>query len=159
VRLNVFDKQQIQRAIDLTIFLEGGEKCHTDPKDPGGMTKFGICKRYNPDLDIANLTREDAYRIYIERYWQWLDLDRFFRLDFAWKVFDISVTLGQGSAQIALAQISEWDSAHGVYLLAHQQALLYGVRVVKHPEKLWALVGWINRSFPLGESLMEDRKP
>ena len=35
-----------------------------DPKDLGGETNFGITKRWYPDLDIKNLTKEDAIEIY-----------------------------------------------------------------------------------------------
>ena len=34
-----------------------------DPDDPGGPTKWGICHRDHPAVDIANLTLEDAVRI------------------------------------------------------------------------------------------------
>lgn len=40
-----------------------------DPTDRGGETKYGISKRANPDLDIANLDWEAAKRIYMKRYW------------------------------------------------------------------------------------------
>ena len=31
-----------------------------DPSDPGGETNWGISKREYPDLDIKNLTRDEA---------------------------------------------------------------------------------------------------
>lgn len=40
-----------------------------DPVDPGGETKFGIAKNANPDVDVTNLTWEDAKAIYFTRYW------------------------------------------------------------------------------------------
>jgi lysozyme family protein len=40
-----------------------------DPRDPGGLTRWGICKRYHPDVDVANLTREGAVGIYQKMYW------------------------------------------------------------------------------------------
>ena len=51
----------------LIVGLEGGYS--NDPNDPGGETKFGISKRYNPDVDVKNLTLEGAKQIYLERYW------------------------------------------------------------------------------------------
>jgi len=48
---------------------EGGSKITNDPSDPGGLTKYGISKRSNPDLDIENLTLNDAVKIYNKRYW------------------------------------------------------------------------------------------
>ena len=35
-----------------------------DPKDLGGETKYGITKRFYPDIDIKNLTIEEAKEIY-----------------------------------------------------------------------------------------------
>ena len=44
-------------ALALVLSLEG---IGNDSHDPGGETKYGISKRAYPDLDIANLTEEDA---------------------------------------------------------------------------------------------------
>tara|TARA_R100001530_G_C4272481_1_gene143464 strand:- start:93 stop:572 length:480 start_codon:yes stop_codon:yes gene_type:complete len=49
---------------------EGGDKITRDKDDPGGLTKFGISKRAHPDLDIENLTEDDAVLIYLEEYWK-----------------------------------------------------------------------------------------
>ena len=46
--------------------LEGGEK---QVVDRGGLTKWGISKKANPDIDIANLSREGAVSLYRSRYW------------------------------------------------------------------------------------------
>jgi lysozyme family protein len=46
---------------------EGGYVDH--PDDPGGATNFGISQRSYPDLDIKNLTKEEAKKIYYEDYW------------------------------------------------------------------------------------------
>jgi len=40
-----------------------------DPQDRGGETKFGVAKNANPDLDIVNLTWEEAKAVYYTRYW------------------------------------------------------------------------------------------
>lgn len=40
-----------------------------DPLDRGGETKFGVAKNANPDLDITNLTWEQAKAVYYVRYW------------------------------------------------------------------------------------------
>jgi lysozyme family protein len=52
--------------IDHLLDLEGGYVNH--PSDPGGETKYGISKRAYPDLDIKNLTREEAADIYERDY-------------------------------------------------------------------------------------------
>tara|TARA_Y100000593_G_scaffold83824_1_gene158285 strand:- start:3882 stop:4349 length:468 start_codon:yes stop_codon:yes gene_type:complete len=40
-----------------------------DKTDLGGETKYGITKRFYPDVDIKNLTKEDAKEIYYRDYW------------------------------------------------------------------------------------------
>ena len=53
--------------IELTLEHEGGY-VH-DPKDLGGETNFGIAKRFYPDVDIKNLTKDQAKDIYKRDYW------------------------------------------------------------------------------------------
>ena len=60
-----------------------------NPADPGGETKFGISRRSYPNLDIKNLTIEQASDIYIRDYLAPLKADKlpdsvtFQLLDFA----------------------------------------------------------------------------
>lgn len=60
--MSAFDK-----AFRVIIGHEGGYS--SDPRDPGGETKFGISKRAYPHLDIKNLTLEQAKEIYRRDYW------------------------------------------------------------------------------------------
>ena len=53
--------------IEVVLEHEGGY-VH-DPKDLGGETNFGIAKRFYPDVDIKNLTKEQAKQIYKKDYW------------------------------------------------------------------------------------------
>ena len=53
--------------IEVVLHHEGGY-VH-DPKDLGGETNFGIAKRFYPDVDIKNLTEDEAKEIYKEDYW------------------------------------------------------------------------------------------
>jgi lysozyme family protein len=39
------------------------------PKDPGGETKFGICQKSYPKLNIKALTKEEALEIYWRDFW------------------------------------------------------------------------------------------
>ena len=52
--------------LDRLIEREGGYV--NDSADPGGETKFGISKRSHPELDIKNLTLEQAREIYFTEY-------------------------------------------------------------------------------------------
>jgi lysozyme family protein len=55
------------KAFDAVLKFEGGVSDH--PSDPGGLTKYGISQRSYPDLDIANLTLDEAKAIYKRDYW------------------------------------------------------------------------------------------
>ena len=54
-------------AVELVLSLEGG--LVDDPKDPGGLTNFGISQRSYPSLDIRNLTRDQAKGVYRVDFW------------------------------------------------------------------------------------------
>ncbi len=43
---------------------EGRVISENDPDDPGGLTKYGIDYRSYPNVDIENLTEDDAIKIY-----------------------------------------------------------------------------------------------
>ena len=68
-----------------------------DPRDPGGETKFGISKRAYPDVDIANLTLEQAKAIYLRDYWTRAQCDTLPPV-VAFQVFDTAVNSGIGQA-------------------------------------------------------------
>ena len=53
--------------IEVVLEHEGGYV--NDPTDLGGETNFGITKRFYPDVDIKNLTKEGAKEIYKRDYW------------------------------------------------------------------------------------------
>jgi lysozyme family protein len=78
--------------------LIGHEGAYSNnPRDPGGETKFGISKRAYPDLDIANLTLEQAKAIYLRDYWNRAQCDKFPPI-VAFQVFDCAVNSGIGQA-------------------------------------------------------------
>ena len=52
------------KCIKIILRNEGGYVNH--PSDPGGETNMGIAKRFYPNLDIENLTEEEAIKIYYE---------------------------------------------------------------------------------------------
>ena len=65
-----------------------------DPDDAGGETKYGISKRAYPDVDIKNLTYDDAKKIYKRDYWNRLQCDAFEDDVIAWELFDFGVNAG-----------------------------------------------------------------
>jgi len=85
-------------AVDITLEHEGGYIL--DPDDPGGETRFGISKRSYPDIDIADLTREDARKIYFLDFWCAPKFDRLALIapDLAIRLFDLGVNCGPQTA-------------------------------------------------------------
>lgn len=77
------------------------EKGYVNSKyDRGGETKFGISKKSYPELDIANLTYEDAKDIYFLDFWndEFLTLGNIKDKEIAIELFDTSVNMGQRTA-------------------------------------------------------------
>jgi lysozyme family protein len=83
------------RAVEVVLAHEG-EGCSDDPGDRGGPTRFGISQRWNPDIALRELTREQAIKIYRACYWS----GRGYGLpeEIAIKTFDLAVNLGERMA-------------------------------------------------------------
>jgi len=65
-----------------------------DPNDPGGETKYGISKRSYPEVDVRNLTHQQAGRLYRRDYWEKIHGDEIEPQDVAENVFDFAVNAG-----------------------------------------------------------------
>lgn len=64
--------ERFDSLIEEILLHEGGYV--SDPADPGGETNYGISARAHPDVDIANLTEDQAREIYRKEYWRaWMD--------------------------------------------------------------------------------------
>lgn len=57
-----------EKAVEFILKQEGGYVF--DKADPGGETNFGISKRSYPNIDIKNLTRDEAIAIYLRDFWE-----------------------------------------------------------------------------------------
>ena len=82
-------------AVEVIFKHEGGYV--DDVMDPGGETNMGISKRAYLDLDIKNLTSDQAKRIYYEDYWvrsKARDVPKGLRLIY----FDMVVNMGRSRA-------------------------------------------------------------
>jgi len=89
-------KRTFEDALKFVLKWEGGYS--NDPNDPGGETKFGISKRSYPNLDIKNLTLEQAKEIYFQNYWLKAGCDELTSpLDII--VFDTAVNMGVSRAK------------------------------------------------------------
>lgn len=124
------------RMIGFVIKWEGGYV--NDPKDPGGETKYGISKKAFPNLDIKELTLQDAVRIYYDKYWK----DEWNNLGFALAacMLDTAVNMGMGRANEFLKKC---NGSHVTYLqlrIAKYKELIEKNPFLKKFEK-----GWMNR--------------
>lgn len=159
------------KAIGRTIRFEGGYV--NDPDDPGGETNFGITKRAYPDLDIKNLTAEQACEIYARDYWNpWYD--KIAAQAVATKLFDLGVNMGPRTAvkllQNALIQLGAPIKADGVFgpntLAAlnrrgsatvlrtfELEAVRYYQRLAeRRPTSRKYLFGWVRRALAVDEN-------
>jgi lysozyme family protein len=83
-------------ALNFLLPHEGGYSF--DPHDAGGRTKFGISQRSYPDIDIENLTLEEASKIYKRDYWDPFPYAKIESQEVANKVFDLCVNMGSHQA-------------------------------------------------------------
>lgn len=103
--MSIFDT-----AINRLLGHEGGYV--NDPQDPGGQTKFGISKRSYPNLDIKNLTREQAVAIYHRDFWTKVDADSL-QEGIGFQLLDFAVNSGPSTAIRALQRaIRVADDGH-----------------------------------------------
>jgi lysozyme family protein len=78
-------------AFEIVVAHEGEWSSH--PRDPGGLTRWGITQRDYPDLDLETLTLEQAKRIYKADYWDKIKGD-YLPGKIAFLVFDSAVNQG-----------------------------------------------------------------
>jgi len=88
-------RELFDRAIVVVLEHEGGYV--DNPADHGGETNYGISSRYNPGVDVASLTREEAIEIYWETRWDGRGYDGLPER-IAIKTFDLAVNLGSKTA-------------------------------------------------------------
>lgn len=85
-------------AILKVIDHEGGAKITDHKADKGGLTKYGISQKAYPELDIRNLTLENAIAIYKRDYWDKIKGDQIKSYGVAFAIFDQAVNRGVVSA-------------------------------------------------------------
>lgn len=98
-------------ALNLILDHEGGYV--NDPKDAGGETKFGISKRAYPQLNIRDLTKEQAGEIYRRDYWNKVRGDSIHPA-VAIVAFDIAVNMGV-SVAIKMLQYAVDERQDGIF--------------------------------------------
>lgn len=146
-------------SLDWLLPWEGGYV--DDPDDLGGETKYGISKRAYPHLDIANLTSDQAGRIYHRDYWKAARCDQL-PAGVAHMVFDAAVNHGAFRAQQllqelvgtkvdgiigpkSLAAVGGFSPSHLIARYGVRRARLYGRICRNNPTQFKFYEGWMNR--------------
>lgn len=148
------------KSIDKVLINEGGYV--NDPSDRGGETKFGISKRAYPNVDIKNLTAEQAKEIYKKDYWDKVKGDDISSEFVAYEIFDTAVNMGVRTAS-KIAQVvceahpdgfigeNTLKALNGVdeelFVAKFKLAKIarYAYLVKTRPANKKFLYGWINR--------------
>lgn len=154
------------KSITIVLQHEGGYV--NNAADPGGETKYGITKRTYPDVDIKNLTVDQAKAIYKRDFWAPYKYDAITSDDVATKIFDTAVNVGSKRAfrfaqqaankfgkglgedgvmgNLSVNAINEIDPKQ--YLEAYRgiQADYYKSLVDAKPSLSVFLRGWLNRA-------------
>ena len=125
-------KESFDKAFAFVIGAEG--KLTDDPKDPGGLTKYGISHRAYPTVDIRNLTLDDAKAIYRLDYWDKCDCDNLpYPLDVV--AFDTAVNMG-----VSVAKKLAGEKGTIEQFLLHRLSLYAGMKNFNIYGR-----GWVNR--------------
>lgn len=147
--------KNFDKAFQLVIGAEGGYS--NDPRDPGGETKYGICKRSYPNEDIKNLTLARAKLLYKRDYWDVTKCDDLpYPLDLF--VFDAAANQGVGTAAMLLQRacgvMQDGKIGPGTIAAAtpDRAAMFMADRAVRYAGTANAdtyLRGWLKRLFTL----------
>ncbi len=153
------------KTINRTIEIEGGFQ--NDPVDRGNYTKqgqlkgtkYGISARAYPELDIENLTHQEAFEIYESDYWDKVIRDQF-PDEIKPMLFDMAVNHGITGA-IKILQRSVGVADDGVCgpvtlkevinegrldLLACERNLYFATIISNRLGLAKYLKGWVNRT-------------
>lgn len=133
--------KEFNEAFDRLAAHEGWGKDggNYDSQDKGGRHRWGISQRANPDLNLDTLTKDDAKRIFKERYWDTIGADNL-PPGIRATAFDAAVNQGPGFARRALQ-----DSGGDPEAFNQLRADRYDRIVERDPSQERYLKGWMNR--------------
>lgn len=148
---------KFEDAIGTVLKNEGGYV--NNPADPGGETKYGISKRSYPNVDIKNLTEDEAKEIYKRDFWKFDGIDS---QEVATKIFDAMVNMGSRAIKFAQQLVGTVvDGKYGAkteaainaqdpveFLKAYRDKMeqFYRNLVLADPSKAQFLKGWLRRA-------------
>jgi lysozyme family protein len=101
-------------AIGKTLAKEGGAKFTDVPNDKGGATKYGISQAAYPNVDIRNLTEQQARDIYKRDYWDRVRGDDLTSQMIAENLFDTAVNMGVRTASRLAQTMLSIQPADGI---------------------------------------------
>lgn len=130
------------KSLDFVLKWEGNYT--NDPLDKGGETKFGISKRAFPDLDIKNLTVEQAQDIYYRLYWLKANCN-ILEYPLCMVVMDTAVNMGVNRAMILLNQSNGNSPLEQALDYLRLRRDRYNTIVTNNPTQAKFLKGWLNR--------------
>ena len=119
-----------------------------DPDDLGGETKYGITKRRYPDLDIKNLTKEQAIAIYKRDFYDPLKIASFTNMNLAFNYLDMAVNAGKTNATKLFTQAKEIVNQNKNLNIVDVYKNLrrdYYAKVALNGNNNKFLKGWLNR--------------
>lgn len=102
------------KAVMKTLINEGGATITNDPNDRGGLTKYGISQQSYPNVDIRNLTEEEAKNIYKRDYWDKVQGDSIQSQKVAENIFDTAVNMGSKTASRLVQLALEVEPVDGI---------------------------------------------
>ena len=146
----MLDQNNFTKALTFTLKYEGGWV--DDKDDPGGKTNYGISdagdgtidglidldRDGSGDVPVADLTREQAIKIYYDHYWLksgCKDLP----LPIAVCVFDTAVNCGVGRAKYFLKNCRDTND------YVARRINFYSKLITSNPKLTKFYKGWINR--------------
>jgi lysozyme family protein len=155
------------KAFEYLLKHEGGYV--NDKADPGGETRYGISKCSYPNLDIKNLTLEQAKEIYFRDFWIKGKCEQINDDNLAVKFFDLCVNTGIGQAtkliqralrsagqNVAedgligpntLAAINKADPTDLLAALKSEAAGYYRMIAQANPSQQKFIEGWLRRAY------------
>jgi len=119
-----------------------------DPDDLGGETKYGITKLRYPNLDIKNLTKEEAIEIYRRDFYIPLKIDEFKNINLALNYMDMAVNAGKTNATKILTEAKEiaaQNPASDIVEIYKDLRREYYKKVATYRNNQKFLAGWLNR--------------
>ena len=141
----------------IAIVFENEGFISNNPNDKGGLTKYGISKSAYPNVDIINLTEDDAKLIYKRDYYDRCKIDLITSELLAVQLFDFAVNAGVGRACRMLQSIigTKQDGIIGStslsvinagdYSLRYIQARIIYYKQIATGRNIVFLKGWLNR--------------